>query len=143
MRGRWGWGWREKTLRDHVDSERFGRREVRVRRVGGGGKVMVGSCAVVAAAVLEDEEDEEERCRCKRSTNMPVMSVSSTYKLGSAFTGPAYTLSFLDDRSRTKRGVRPPVSGAAKTIFSALRELGVMEMGKVVLALSRRVGWMR
>ena len=67
-------------------------------------------------------------------------SVSSTYKLGSAFTGPAYTLNVLLARSSASSGVPPPVSGAATMILSGFRALGVMEMGKVVLALSSRVG---
>ena len=115
-----------------------------VRSPGGGGKdggvMTVGFCAVAAivGAVVD-----EERCRCSKSTSIAVMRVSSTYRLGSAFIGPAYTLNFLLARSSTSSGVAPPVSGAAMTIFSGLSALGVMEMGKVVLALSRRVGWMR
>lgn len=54
--------------------------------------------------------------------------------------GPEWMTSVFEGRSSARSGVAPFVSGAAIVILSGLRALGVISMGKVVDALSSKVG---
>lgn len=133
----------ENTLLDQVESDRFFsrfERDANVSRVGGGGKD--GGTTSASLAMATGGSDDE-RCKCSNSVSIAVTRVSSMYKLGSAFTGPECTHSVLFTRSNARSGVVPFVSGAAITIWDGLSALGDIWMGKVVDALSSKVGWMR
>lgn len=116
-------------------------RAVEERMLGGGGKegAMMGGCEVVVMRVGA----EEERWRWSRRQRRALRRVSRVYSEGKAAMAAALIVDVRDGRVSVSNAVSPSVSGAEITILSGSRALGEISIGKVVDALSNRVGCIR